>query len=93
MPILVIGRQPNGTPEQAAMFRQALGEKMLEAPGFIFHSDGPVDTGGYQIVDAWESRADFQRWFDTEVAPLMPPDAQAQTPPQIFELENVAVRR
>src|SRR5258708_31777624 len=89
MAILVIANDPSGTPELSAMFKETLGHKALEAPGFIFHTDGPVASGGWQIVDAWETREDFGRWFATEVVPLMPSGAPGGPPPQIFDLQQV----
>ncbi len=92
MAVLVIGKDPTGTPEQALKFKELLHDKMLQAPGFIFHVDGPAPGGGYQIYDAWESRGAFQNWFENEVKPLLPPGAQAGPPPEIFELDNVELR-
>ena len=93
MAILVIAKDPTGTPEQAAKYKELLKGKVQQAPGFIFHVDGPAEGGGYQIVDAWETREDFQNWLENEVKPTLPAEAQAGPPPQIFELDNVEVRR
>lgn len=92
MAILVIAKDPTGTPELASKFRELLDEKMKAAPGFIFHVDGPLESGGYQIVDAWESREAFEAWFENEVKPLLPDGGQAGGPPQIHELDNVVTR-
>src|SRR5258708_4629682 len=93
MAILVIANDPSGTPELSAMFKETLGHKALEAPGSLSHTGGPVASGGWQIVDARETREDLGRWFATEVVPLRPSGAPAAPPPQIFDLETVTVRR
>jgi len=34
--------------------------------GAIFHSSGPIDEG-WGVIDFWESRADFDAFFDSRV--------------------------
>ena len=60
-----------------------------DAPaGLIFHSAGPSPEGGWRIVDVWESRETFDRFFETNVGPtvaeLVGEEALAQgAPPKI----------
>ena len=53
--------------------------------GLIFHSSGPSPDGGWRIVDVWESRATFDRFFDEQVRPtiveLVGEEALSQGPP------------
>ena len=90
MAILMTVVQPGGLVEEADRFRALLHQKLRAAPGFIFHVDGPVD-GGWQVINAWESRADFERWFETEVKPNLGGD-QGNAIPKITELANVVIR-
>jgi heme-degrading monooxygenase HmoA len=88
MAVLVRALATGGSVQEAERFKSLLHEKLKQAPGFIFHADGPVD-GGWQIVDVWESREDFQRWFDTEVKPNLREGQSSAAPPEISELVNV----
>ena len=56
--------------------------------GMIFHSAGPLPGGGWRIVDVWESRAAFDRFFGERVQPtvaeLVGQEAMAQgQPPEV----------
>jgi hypothetical protein len=37
--------------------------------GLIFHSAGPSPDGGWRVVDVWDSRATFDRFFEERVQP------------------------
>ena len=56
--------------------------------GLIFHSAGPLPGGGWRIVDVWESRDVFDRFFGERVQPtvveLVGQEAMAQgQPPEV----------
>jgi hypothetical protein len=56
--------------------------------GLIFHSAGPSPEGGWRIVDVWDSRAAFDRFFESRVmatvAELVGEEALSQgEPPEI----------
>jgi len=56
--------------------------------GLIFHSAGPSPDGGWRIVDVWDSRATFDRFFQEKVQPtvvdLVGEEAVAQgEPPEV----------
>jgi hypothetical protein len=71
---------PGVTAAQFDAMDQAVGS---EPPaGLIFHASGPVD-GGWQVIDFWESREQFEQFIAERVGPAM---AQAgAAPPQISE--------
>ena len=52
--------------------------------GLIFHSAGPSPDGGWRVVDVWESRDTFDRFFQSAVsgvvAKLVGEEALAQGP-------------
>ena len=39
-------------------------------PGLVFHFSGPVD-GGWQVIDVWESREQFDRFAQERIAPSL----------------------
>ena len=74
MPVLMIGEVPNLTEEiYAGMIGQMM-PLMRAAKGFISHTGGPSPSGGWRVVEAWESEDDAQRWFDENVRPSLPPE-------------------
>ena len=91
MAIMVTAKMPGSSQEEADRFKDLLHDKLKQAPGFIFHADGPVDSG-WQVVDAWESREDFDRWYETEVKPNLREGQDQGGPPNIVELANVVTR-
>lgn len=46
---------------------------MRASEGFISHSGGPSPTGGWRVVEAWESEELAQSWFEENVKPKLPP--------------------
>jgi hypothetical protein len=73
MAVLITVEIPGGDPEEAKKW-EWVQQKLRSQPGFIFHADGPSD-GGWQLVEAWESEADYLRFFETTIEPNLPPDA------------------
>lgn len=53
--------------------------------GMLYHTAGPSPNGGWRILDIWESRAHFDRFFAETVQPamveLLGEEALAQLPP------------
>ena len=73
MPVLMIGEVPNLTEEIYAGMVGQLTPRMQTAKGFISHAGGPSPSGGWRVVEIWESEADGQAWFDQNVKPNLPP--------------------
>ncbi len=69
MAVALLIEFPGGTQEQYDKINYLLGlEKgTLNLPrGLIFHVAGPTERG-WQIVDVWESRADFDRFLSEKL--------------------------
>ena len=45
--------------------------RALAAPGFVAHV-AFVGEGEFHVSEVWESRNDFQNWFDNNVKPNVP---------------------
>ena len=68
MAIGIRAKMAGVTQEQFDAMDQAVGR---DAPdGLIFHASGPMD-GGWGILDFWESREQFDRFIQEQVAPVM----------------------
>lgn len=73
MPVLVTSDFPgvSGLEERelAPMMRLLRAQK-----GLIVHADGPGHNG-WRAISIWESREDFERFFDAAIKPNLPPGA------------------
>jgi hypothetical protein len=70
----MIGEVPNLTEEiYSGMIGQMM-PLMRSSKGFISHAGGPSPSGGWRVVEVWESQADGEAWFDVNVKPNLPPD-------------------
>ena len=74
MPVLMIGEVPNLNEEIYAGMIGPMTPLIRAADGFISHSAGPNPTGGWRVVEIWESEDDGRKWFDENVAPNLPPE-------------------
>ena len=74
MAVLMIGEVPNLTEEIYAGIVAQLMPLMRAAKGFISHAGGPSPTGGWRVVEVWESEEDGKKWFADNVKPKLPPD-------------------
>jgi hypothetical protein len=65
---------PGGTQAQYDAVCHKIGLDTPEAAwpqGMISHCAGPMDNGAWCVVDEWESREDFQRFFETSLKSAM----------------------
>lgn len=74
MPVLMIGEVPNLTEEIYGGMIGQMAPLMRAATGFISHAGGPSPSGGWRVVEMWESEEDGQKWFDETVKPNLPPE-------------------
>jgi hypothetical protein len=74
MPVLMIAEVPNLTEDVYAGMLDQLTPTMRAHKGFVSHAGGPSPTGGWRVVEIWESEEDGQAWFDENVKPNLPPD-------------------
>ncbi len=91
MAVLMIAEIPNLTAEiylgMAPQMAPQGVSLIKEAKGFVAHAAGPSPSGGFRIVEIWESEADSNAWFETNVKPNLPPDIKPDQ--KFFELVNV----
>jgi hypothetical protein len=41
--------------------------------GFVSHAGGPSPSGGWRVVEVWESQEDGEAFFANNVKPNLPP--------------------
>jgi hypothetical protein len=67
MPIAMLVDNPEGSQELYEKIRKQLG---LEAPaGGILHFAGPSPTGGWRVIEVWESEEDARRFLSERFGP------------------------
>ena len=82
---------PGGTCEQYLSILQTLGIELHGKPvaGQVLHAAGPYE-GGWRVVDVWESRAAFDRFFHEQLVGVIEQVGGPQPePPQFFEVYNI----
>lgn len=76
MAVLVIselsGVSDLGSEQWAPMMTRLRGQ-----PGLLVHADGPTDLG-WRVVSIWDSKADFERFFDSAIRPNLPQGAPSR---------------
>lgn len=72
MAVLMIGEASNLTEEIYGGMVDRMMPLMKASKGFISHAGGPGPTGGWRVVEVWESEEDGRTWFDENVKPNLP---------------------
>ena len=91
MAIALLMEFPGGTQDQYNRIMRELGmEKGSEElpRGLIFHVAGPTKDG-WQVVDVWESRADFDRFVAEKLGPAIRASGVVPTTPVEFPVYNI----
>jgi hypothetical protein len=88
MAVAVIVDNPEGSEEVYEKVRAQVG---LDAPaGGIFHAAGPSPSGGWRVLEVWESEEEARRFRDERLMPAF--DAagvpRPQVPPEVWELST-----
>ena len=73
MPVLMIAEVPNLTEEIYGGMVAQMMPLMRASKGFIAHSGGPGPSGGWRVVEIWESEADGEAGSATTSSPTFPP--------------------
>jgi hypothetical protein len=74
MPVLMIAEVPNLNEEIYGGLVGQLMPLIRASKGFISHAGEPSPTGGWRVVEVWETEDDGQKWFNENVKPNLPPE-------------------
>jgi hypothetical protein len=91
MAIALLMEFPGATQERYDSVLDRLGmEKGAEdlPQGLIFHVAGPTDKG-FQVIDVWESRADFDRFVAQKLGPAIRATGLVPTTPKEIPVYNM----
>jgi hypothetical protein len=86
VPIGLRAKFENGTQEQYDAIHRRMQVDSNPPEGMIFHMAGPIE-GGWGVIDVWESRDHFDRFFESRQQPAIGElgERTFQTPPEIKE--------
>jgi hypothetical protein len=73
MAVLMIAEVPNLTEDVYEGMIPQLMPIMKTAKGFVSHAGGPSPSGGWRVVEVWDTEADADAWFEGNVKPNLPP--------------------
>jgi hypothetical protein len=87
MAVAMMVDNPHGSQEIYERVRGLIG---LERPaGGIFHLAGPSPSGGWRVIEVWESEEDAQRFFKERLLPAAEAvGAAPPPPPQVWRVHN-----
>jgi hypothetical protein len=72
MAILMTAEVPGQTLPGYDQMIDALAPIYRSTAGFLLHASHPVE-GGWRVIDVWQSKAEFERFYAQHVAPNLPP--------------------
>ncbi len=85
MAVVVMTDVPGADTGMADGMRAAGVVEALEAAsGFRGHWSGATGSG-YRVIELWDSREDYQAWYDGHIVPNLPPGVEP-APPEFFDL-------
>ena len=89
MSFVLITQNPNGSQAEYDAIREKIGldSENPELPqGMISHMAGPLDEGGWCVVTEWESKEDFQRFYENQLKPAMGEQGLGPAGPKWFQV-------
>jgi hypothetical protein len=77
-----------------AQYDQAIaqvGEPLRQAPGFVAHAAGPMESG-YRVTEIWSSREECERFLQQTIMPMAQQVGIPAFEPQFLPIDNVLTR-
>ena len=59
--------------------------KLKTQPGFVLHFSYEASGGGFTVSEIWETQEQHDQWFDENVKPNLPGDAEQE----VIELHSL----
>ena len=89
MSVVMLADNPEGSQEMYEKVREHLG--LQDAPvGGIVHIAGPSPTGGWRVIEVWESEEDAKRFFKEQLEPAFEAVGMPGRPqPQFWPVHNL----
>jgi len=74
--VLMIGEVSDMAEDVYAGMIGQLAPVMRASKGFIVHAGGPNPSGGWRVLEVWESEEDGDNFFNNAVKPNLPPGVE-----------------
>lgn len=84
MPISMTQHAPQMPAEAYEQIIANVEQPLRESDGFISHA-AEITTDGVTVTEFWQTREQWERWFNASVRPHLPADAPE---PTVTELHN-----
>jgi hypothetical protein len=85
---------PEGTQEQYDAASEQLGIDASNLPdGGLFHVAGPSPSGGWRVVEVWESEEKADKFDQETLLPLLQQVGVERPEPQTWQVHNLVMRR
>ncbi|MFE1550314.1 hypothetical protein [Streptomyces sp. NPDC058718] len=92
MAVIVTVEIPGGTKEQYEETTRLLqAEEWFPPTGFIAHAAGPDGSGGWRVVDFWDSEDDFLAFVE-RARPIFDRNGVRSVLPKVQEAVNVILK-
>ncbi len=88
MPISITSTAPGMPAEAYDAAMVDVAESLRRSAGFISHA-AQISRDGVTVTELWETREQWQQWFDTSVRPHLPPGTPQ---PTVVEVRNALCR-
>ena len=85
MAVLVLTEMAGATARDGKRWEPVMA-RLRRSTGFVLQADGPME-GGWRLVSVWETRKDFDHWYESVVKPNLP--RGTPTRDRVYELPNV----
>jgi hypothetical protein len=84
---------PSGTQEQYDAASQQVGVDSSNIPeGAVLHVAGPSPTGGWRVLEIWESEDAAQRFDEERILPVLRQVGIERPEPVVWQVHNLVVR-
>ena len=91
MAIGAIFEAPNLTQAQYEQVKEQVMPANKPAPGLVYHSAGPLESGGWSVFEVWESHEALDRFFKDKLGQALQ-QANINVQPRFFQVHNTIER-
>jgi quinol monooxygenase YgiN len=88
MAIGLIFDGPGVTQAQYEQARNEVAPDNKRPPGMLYHVAGPTESGGWRVIEVWESQEAVDRFFKEKLGQALQ-HANISIQPQTFQVHNI----
>jgi quinol monooxygenase YgiN len=88
MAICIVFEGPKVTKEQYQQVLNEVSPGNQMPQGMLYHVAGTPETGGFRVVEVWDSQEDADRFFQEKLGAALQ-RASINVQPQVFPVHNI----